>query len=95
MINLTEIEQAAMTSCLKAFGDAADKIGFHKALGAYSRDEALQIIRAIVECWTSTMTVHHESTKYPPVRGLSTVPDPLIESPFAELKDDLPWEDTP
>ena len=95
MIDATEIEQAAMRPCLKAFGEAAGEIGFAKALGDYSEAEALQVIDAIVTCWTEAMVEHHEATKYPPVRGMAPTPDPLspeAANPFADLEDDLPWE---
>ncbi len=38
------------------------------------------------------MAAHHEASKYPPVRGMPTAPDPLAH-PFADLEDDLPWEE--
>ena len=85
-------ELAAMKKCLKAFGEAAGEIGFTKPLGDYSEAEALRVIDAIVTCYTDAMVVHHEATKFPPVRGMAPTPDPLA-SPFADLEDDLPWED--
>ena len=87
MIDATEIELASMRSCLKAFGEAANQIGFERALASYSESEALLVIRAIVTCWTESMAKHHESSKYPPLRGATAVSDPL-----ASLTDDLPWE---
>ena len=54
--------------------------------------EALRVIDTIVTCYTDAMVVHHEATKFPPVRGMAPTPDPLA-SPFADLEDDLPWED--
>jgi hypothetical protein len=42
------------------------------------------------------MVEHHEKSKYPPVRGLPEVSDPmanLVANPFADMADDLPWED--
>ncbi|WP_395140340.1 DUF6511 domain-containing protein [Schlegelella aquatica] len=89
MIDPSDVEMAAMRKCLKAFGAAAERIGFDKPLGAYSEDEALQVIDAIVTCYTDAMVEHHEATKYPPVRGLK---DP-VSDPFADLEDDLPWEE--
>jgi hypothetical protein len=38
------------------------------------------------------MVEHHEKSKYPPVRGLPEVADPMA-NPFAEMENDLPWED--
>lgn len=92
MIDPSDVELAAMRSCLKAFGEAAGAIGFTKPLGDYSEAEALRVIDAIVTCYTDAMVVHHETTKFPPVRGMAPTPDPLA-SPFADLEDDLPWED--
>ena len=42
------------------------------------------------------MVEHHEASKYPPVRGMTQTPDPMTPSaanPFADLEDDLPWEE--
>ena len=50
----------------------------------------------IVTCWSDAMVAHHESSKFPPVRGLPPTPDPLAPdaaNPFADLEDDLPWEE--
>ena len=58
--------------------------------------EALQVIDAIVTCYTEAMVEHHEASKYPPVRGMTPTPDPMTPSaanPFADLEDDLPWEE--
>jgi hypothetical protein len=81
-----------MRQCLKAFGEAAGEIGFTKPLGDYSEAEALRVIDAIVTCWSDAMVIHHESSKFPPVRGLPPMPDPMA-NPFADLEDDLPWEE--
>jgi hypothetical protein len=89
-------ELAAMRKCLKSFGEAAGEIGFTKPLGNYSEAEALQVIDAIVTCYTEAMVEHHEASKYPPVRGMPPTPDPMTPSsanPFADLEDDLPWEE--
>ena len=96
MVNLTEVEKNAMAKCLKAFGEAAGAIGFTKPLGDYSESEALAVIDAIVSCFTQAMVEHHEQSKYPPVRGLPEVADPmanLVANPFADMENDLPWED--
>ncbi len=90
MIDPSDVELAAMRTCLKAFGAAAEGIGFDKPLGDYSEAEALQVIDAIVTCYTEAMVEHHEATKYPPVRGLKRP----VSDPFADLEDDLPWEVT-
>ncbi|MGE0805087.1 MAG: DUF6511 domain-containing protein [Burkholderiaceae bacterium] len=92
MIDPSDVELATMKKCLKAFGDAAGEIGFTKPLGDYSEAEALQVIDAIVTCYTEAMVEHHEVSKFPPVRGMAPVPDPMV-SPFADMEDDLPWLD--
>ncbi|AUM00803.1 hypothetical protein B4966_11965 [Rhodocyclaceae bacterium] len=89
MIDPSDVELAAMRKCLPAFGAAAEEIGFEKPLGAYSEAEALRVIDAIVTRYTEAMVEHHEATKYPPVRGLKE----LVSDPFADLEDDLPWEE--
>ena len=96
MIDASDIERAAMRQCLKAFGEAAGEIGFAKPLGDYSEAEALRVIESIVTCWSEAMVSHHEVTKFPPVRGLPPTPDPLAPdaaNPFADLEDDLPWDE--
>ena len=46
MRNPTEIERTALRMCLKAFGQAAEHIGFDKPLGSYSEAEALQALKS-------------------------------------------------
>ena len=92
MIDPSDIELGAMRKCLKSFGEAAGEIGFDKPLGHYSESEALQVIDAIVTCYTEAMVEHHETTKFPPVRGMAPTPDTMA-NPFADLEDDLPWID--
>ncbi len=93
MIDPSNIERSAMRQCLKYFGEAAGEIGFAKPLGDYSEAQALQVIEAIVTGYTEAMVKHHEATKFPPVRGLPATPDPMAVNPFADMEDDLPWED--
>ena len=69
MIDPSDIELGAMRKCLKSFGEAASEIGFDKPLGHYSEAEAMQVVDAIVTCYTEAMVEHHETTKFPPVRG--------------------------
>lgn len=89
MIDASDVERAAMKTCLKAFGEAAGEIGFDKPLGAYSETEALRVIDAIVTGYTDAMVAHHEATQLPPVRGVK----PAASDPFAELEE-LPWLDS-
>lgn len=91
MIDPSEIEIASMRQCLKAFGEAAGEIGFEKPLAAYSEKEALRVIDAIVTGYTEAMIDAHEAARLPPMRGMKEV----VSDPFADLKDDLPWETTP
>lgn len=91
MIDPSEMELASMQQCLKAFGEAAGKIGFDKPLGAYSEKEALRVIDAIVTCYTDAMVDAHEATKFPPMRGMKEI----VSDPFADIEDDLPWEMKP
>lgn len=95
MVDATALEIAAMRHCLKFFGEAASAIGFDKPLGAYSEEQALSVINAIVTAYVEEMTAQHEHSKYPPVRmpKEKAVSDPMENNPFADLKDDLPWEE--
>lgn len=91
VIDTSDAERAAMHACLKAFGRAAEEIGFAKPLGEYTEREALVVIDAIVTRFTEAMLEHHEATKFVPVRGMPEAGDP-IKDPFADLDDDIPWE---
>jgi len=82
MVDATEHERAAMRACLKAFGEAADVIGFDKALGAYSEAEALAVIEAIVTGFTAAMVEQRAAHVGGKAAGAG----------FADFKDDLPWE---
>lgn len=92
MVNASEIERTCLKKCLKAFGAAAESIGFDKPLGDYAEDEALAVIEAIVTCFTNAMAAHHEMSKYPPMRGLPETPDPLVPH-FDDLEDKEFWRD--
>ena len=104
MVDATPLEKAAMRLCLKPFGEAANRIGFDKPLGAYSEAEALSVIEAIVTGYVDEMAAQHERSKYPAVRMPGRTPvdapyqdavPPLQENPFADMADDLPWETKP
>lgn len=92
MIDPTDVERGAMKKCLKAFGEAAGEIGFTKPLSDYSEAEALQVIDAIVTCYSDAMVDHHERHKYPPIKGLPATPDPFG---FSDLEDKAFWEKKP
>lgn len=66
MIDPSDIEQAALRDCLKAFGDAAAEIGFDKPLGHYAEAEALLIISAIVTRYTEALVEQQEAAVVPP-----------------------------
>lgn len=87
MIDPSEMELAAMRQCLKAFGSAAEAIGFDQPLGAYSEAEALRVIDAIVTEYTTALVEHHEATRAPSVRAARGA----VRASPAELADDLPW----
>ncbi len=89
MIDTTRHEQAAIRRCLKAFGEAAGEIGYALPLGDYSEAQALKVCDAIVSCFVDAMAEQHASTAFPAVRGMSAV----VQDPFADLEDDLPWEE--
>ena len=91
MVDASDIEIAAMRDCLKAFGEAAGEIGFEKPLGAYSEAEAMTVIDAIVTRYTEALAEHHERASTPPLRGVPAAE--VVRDPFADLKDDLPWEE--
>lgn len=88
MIDASEMERAAMRQCLKAFGSAADAIGFDRPLGSYSEAEALQVIDAIVTCYTEAMVAHHETTVTASIKGLPHT----VRDSFQDIESDLPWE---
>ena len=54
---------------------------FAKPLGDYSEAEALQVIDAIVTCWSDAMVAHHEASKLPARAGLPPTPDPWHPMP--------------
>ena len=53
----------------------------------------MQVIGAIVTCFTNAMAAHHEMAKYPPVHGMPEGRDPLTD--FSDLEDKAFWERTP
>ncbi|MBB6589882.1 DUF6511 domain-containing protein [Ralstonia solanacearum] len=90
MLDASDVERAAMRTCLKAFGQVAEAIGFTKPLAAYTEAEALRVIDAIVTRYTEAMVEHHEHTRTPLVRG-TAASKAAAQDPFAELEE-LPWE---
>ena len=86
-MNPNNLERATRRACLRAFGEAAETIGFDKPLGAYSEAEALAVLDAIVNRHTQAMVEHHEATCYPPVHGIQNP----VNDPFADLDDPIPF----
>lgn len=76
----TAIEHAARRDCLKAFGTAAENIGFDTPLGQYTEAQALSVIDAIVTRYTQAMAKHHKETAHPPIRGMPAAEDPFIDN---------------
>jgi len=68
VIDPSEAELSAMRQCLKPLGEAASEIGIDRALSSYSRDEALQLINAVVTTYVEAMVQEHERSKHPPMR---------------------------
>jgi hypothetical protein len=92
-MNAIDFEMAAMRSCLKAFGQVASEIGFKKALGSYSEAEALQVIDAIVLCYTRAM-YHHEDTQIRAKSESAESHKPAAEpaTDLFSMRNDIPWE---
>jgi hypothetical protein len=78
MVDPTAMETAAMKTCLRPFGEAADEIGFDKPLGHYSEAEALAVVNAIVTTYLEVMSQAQARVN--------------ASGPFADLAEDLPWE---
>jgi hypothetical protein len=101
MDELSQIEQLATRGCLRAFGQAAEAIGFDKPLGAYNEAEAMTVITAIVTCFSAAMQSAHEATRNLPVRGARgpVVNDPLptrqsrviTQAPPDDFDDEIPF----
>jgi hypothetical protein len=92
-MNAIDFEMAAMRSCLKAFGQVASEIGFKKALGNYSEAEALQVIDAIVLCYTRAM-YHHKDTQIRAKSESAESHKPAAEpaTDLFSMRNDIPWE---
>ena len=93
MIDPSDVELAAMKKCPKAFGEAAGEIGFTKPLGDYSGSRG-----AGGRSTPSSLLLHRgngrapRASKYPPGARYDACARPLA-NPFADLEDDLPWEE--
>lgn len=61
MIDTTEMERAALQSCLTPLAEVANGKGWHTPLGEYSREDILQLIEAVVIAYRHHMTEAHEA----------------------------------
>ena len=60
MIDPSEMEIAAMQSCLVPLGEYVGFIGIQRPLSDYSRDEVLALIDVIVSAYQDQMIEEHE-----------------------------------
>lgn len=60
MIDPTEMELAAMASCLVPLGEYVGYIGMHRPLAEYSKNEVLMLINVVVTAYQEHMVIEHE-----------------------------------
>ena len=60
MIDPSDMELAAMTSCLAPLGEYVGSIGMQRPLADYSKDEVLTLIDVVVTAYQEHMLVEHE-----------------------------------
>lgn len=60
MIDPTEMEMAAMRSCLAPLGEYVGSIGMERPLADYSRNEVLTLVEVVVTAYQAHMLVEHE-----------------------------------
>lgn len=60
MIDPSDMELAAMTSCLAPLGEYVGSIGMQRPLADYSKDEVLMLIDVVVTAYQEHMLVEHE-----------------------------------
>ena len=60
MIDPSEMELAAMASCLAPLGEYVGAIGMQRPLTDYSKDEVLMLIDVVVTAYQEHMLVEHE-----------------------------------
>jgi hypothetical protein len=60
MIDPTEMEIAAMRSCLSPLGEFVGEIGMGRPLADYSRDEVLNLVDVVVTAYQVHMLLEHE-----------------------------------
>jgi phosphopantothenate synthetase len=60
MIDPSDMEIAAMQSCLGPLGEYVGSIGMHRPLADYSREEVLTLIDVVVTAYQHRMIEEHE-----------------------------------
>ena len=60
MIDPSDMELAAMASCLAPLGEYVSSIGMQRPLADYSKDEVLMLIDVVVTAYQEHMLVEHE-----------------------------------
>ncbi len=60
MIDPSEMETAAMRSCLSPLGEYVGSIGMERSLADYSREEVLTLIDVVVSAYQDHMLLEHE-----------------------------------
>lgn len=60
MIDPTDMEVAAMRSCLSPLGQYVGEIGMGRPLADYSREEVLTLVDVVVSAFQSHMLMEHE-----------------------------------
>lgn len=60
MIDPSDMELAAMASCLAPLGEYVSSIGMQRPLADYSKDEVLTLIDVVVTAYQEHMLVEHE-----------------------------------
>ena len=60
MLNSSDMERAAMASCLMPLWDFIEKTGSGRPLAAYSKDEVLALVEVVVTAYQQYMIEEHE-----------------------------------
>jgi len=60
MIDPSEMEIAAMQSCLEPLGEYVASIGMERPLADYSREDVLTLIEVVITAYQSLMIEEHE-----------------------------------
>ena len=60
MIDPTEMELAAMKSCLPPLGEYVASIGMDRPLADYGRAEVLRLVEVVVDAYQAHMLLEHE-----------------------------------